>query len=449
VCRVAALWVCRVAALWVWRVAALWVWRVAALWVWPSCGGRRTSDLQLLLGRPTGSTVARIAHQLATDSAQPSTQMRREHRLASKSDKTEKATPQRRQKAREEGQVAKSAEVSVFVGLGMGILAMRVFLPAGLSNLSSEARTLFANLDTDMVVAMSSSTSLLSAAVMVVVPFLGAAVIGALGAGFGMTRFNFSVKALKPKIGNLSLKKGIKKFAPAKAGWELARNAIKISLLFGVAWGPMRDLSSSLGGAQGLDTSIGLLVEQSSRVLMRALVLAFVIGAADYLYNIKMHEQDLKMEKHEVKQENKNTEGDPHVKGERRRRQAEMSRNRMMSDVARADVVLVNPTDYAIALRYDPSEVAPKVLAKGADHIAARIRAEATRNGVPIHADIPLCRALYRQVKVGDYVPRGLFDAIAVVLVWAYRRNGKAPTATADASASTPASGRVALAGGR
>jgi flagellar biosynthetic protein FlhB len=169
-------------------------------------------------------------------------------------------------------------------------------------------------------------------------------------------------------------------------------------------------------------------------VITRALLLAVLIAGADYAYQKWRTDKQLKMSKDDVKREHKNTEGDPHIKGQRRRRQQEMSRNRMLGSVATADVVVTNPTHFAVALGYAPGDPAPRVLAKGTNRLALKIRREAHRNGVPVHEDRPTARALYRQVRIGGYVPASLFEAVAVVLAVAYRRTGRVPTTRQSAA---------------
>lgn len=162
-------------------------------------------------------------------------------------------------------------------------------------------------------------------------------------------------------------------------------------------------------------------------ILLRATALAAVIAIADLIYQRRRLDKQIRMTKDEVKREFKDSEGDPQLRAARRRRAGELSRNRMMRDAASADVLLVNPTHLAVALRYDPIDGAPKVVAKGADRIADKLRTIAARNGIPITADKPLARALFRRCKVGQHVPAALYEAVAVVLAVAYRRSGRGP----------------------
>jgi flagellar biosynthetic protein FlhB len=158
------------------------------------------------------------------------------------------------------------------------------------------------------------------------------------------------------------------------------------------------------------------------QIVLRAAALASVIAASDYAVTRFRHNKEMKMTKQEMREEHKTSEGDPMVRSQRRQRAREMSRNRMIFDVGNADVVVTNPTRLAIALKYEPDELAPRIIAKGSNKIAAKIRAEARRNGVPLIENKPLARALFRKVKVGGFVPANLFEAVAAVLAVAYRR---------------------------
>lgn len=341
--------------------------------------------------------------------------------------KTEKATPQKRREARKEGQVARSAEVNVAVSLVAAVFTVRIFVPGAIDTIAAESRSLFASLSPNVIDGTTVTGSATRMLVAAVAPFAAVAVVAALVSGFAQTGLKIATKAARPKLSNLSPKKGMEKLRPSVAGWELVRTILKLALLVVVVWSPMASLGDGLSKVRSLDAGIGLVGSAIWTLLLRGVAVALVIGAADYVYNHRRNEKQIKMSKEEVRREHKDQEGDPQIKGQRRRRAAELSRNRMLRDVAGADVVLVNPTELAVALRYDPEDAAPRVVAKGADHVAAKIRREARRHGVPVTADKPLCRAIYRRCKVGQHVPASLFEAVAVVLAWAYRRSGRYP----------------------
>jgi flagellar biosynthetic protein FlhB len=170
-------------------------------------------------------------------------------------------------------------------------------------------------------------------------------------------------------------------------------------------------------------------VQGKAMGLLRTVAAAgLVLAAADYMVTRFRTEKGLKMSKQEVKDEHKQAEGDPHVKGAIRSRQRSMARARMISDVADADVLLVNPTHVAVALKYDPEKGAPRVIARGAGTVAAKIRAVAAEARVPLVQDVPLARALYRSCEVGQEIPRELFAAVAQVLAFVIARRGRGHT---------------------
>ncbi len=339
--------------------------------------------------------------------------------------KTEKATPQKRKKARAEGQVARSQEVGVAGSLLAAAFAARVFWPGGFETLQEESRLLIATTTGEYLPVARLWESTGRIALGLFVPVAALCVGAALVSGFGQVGFKPSWKAAKPAMKKLSPKRGAEKLRPSKASWELVRAVVKLGLLFLLILGPMRSWAERMGRGRGLDSGLAEVLDQAWALLLRGLLLAMAIAAADFAYQRYRHAKELKMAPHEVKREHKDAEGDPHVRQARKRRAQEMSRNRMLGAVATADVVVTNPTHFAVALRYGPDDPAPRVIAKGTDHIAAKIRSTAHRHGVTVTEDRSLARALYRQCKLDAYVPAALFEAVAVVLALAYRRAGR------------------------
>lgn len=338
--------------------------------------------------------------------------------------KTEKATPKRRRDAQRKGQVARSAEVGVALSLVAMVGAVQV-LRGGAAALGDQARVLFGlsptgELPADVLVSTTAG-SLLA----MVAPVAGLAVVAALVAGVGQTSGKIAPEALKPKLSNLSPKKGLQRLKPATAGWELVRTTVKLGALTVLLWGPVTSMGGELLRARDLGSGLERTFAQATAMLWRATLLAVVLAGADYAWNRRKNEREMKMSKEDVKQEHKDSEGDPQIKAQRRRRAQEMSRNRMLRDVTTADVVVTNPTHLAVALRYVDGEPAPRVVAKGADHLAAKIRKRARHHGVLVTEDKPLARALYRTCKVGQHVPVALYEAVAMVLAVAYRRRGR------------------------
>jgi flagellar biosynthetic protein FlhB len=336
-------------------------------------------------------------------------------------ERTEKPTERRKREARREGRVAKSSEVGAAVSLIGLLLALRVVAPTVGRTLADHTRALLGRSGTADLGGFigDNVTGMLIAGL---VPFLGMAAVLATAGGVAQVGFTLAPKAAKPKLSHLSLKKGLHRFKPAVFGWELVRTVLKLGLLIAVIWGPITAWIARLGAPLGLVDALGFTGDQIWVLVLRATILAIAIAAADYAVTRYRTAKEQKLTKQELKEEIKQSEGNPMVKSARRRRAMEMSRNRMIADVALADVVVTNPTHFAVALRYDTAEAAPRVVARGANKLAAKIRREAYRNGVTVLEDKPLARALYRKVKVGHFVPTALFEAVATVLAVAYRR---------------------------
>ncbi len=338
-------------------------------------------------------------------------------------DRTEKPTERRKREARREGRVARSAEVGAALSMVALLVALRVVGPAVSGTVARAAGTLLGGAGRGLG-GVDIGGQVLAMVLVGLLPFLGVTVALAIASGVAQVGFTLAPGAAKPKLSHLSLKKGLNRFKPATMSWELIRTTLKLGLLAAVVWSPLRAWMSRLGAPLGLSSAIGFTGEQVWLLTVRATILALVIAAADYAVVRHRTTKEQKLTKQELKEEYKSSEGDPIVRQARRRRALEMSRNRMITEVALADVIVTNPTRLAVALRYAPGEPAPRVIAKGANKLAARIRAEAYRNGITVFEDKPLARALYRRVKVGRYVPTALFEAVATVLAVAYRRRG-------------------------
>ncbi len=346
--------------------------------------------------------------------------------MSTKDGRSEKATPQRRRKARQEGQVARSQEVAVagsFLAL-VGTLA--VAGPSMVDRASADVRTILATAATDDALGASAGRALLLLIVLAG-PFLFAAVVSGVAAGAAQVGVKFNLRLAKPKLKNLSPKRGLERLKPVVAGWELLRSVLKLSAVAAVVWPTLSSWRSHLANDRTLAGGLDRLSGAYGGILVRAAILALVIALLDFAYQRWRNEKKLMMSRQDIRREFRDSEGDPHLKSARRKRQGELSRNRMIADVAAADVVVANPTHLVVALRYDPGQGAPKVVAKGADHLAETLKAIARRHGVPITRDVPLARALFRQAGIGHYVPAALYEAVAVVLANAYRRSGRGP----------------------
>jgi len=343
----------------------------------------------------------------------------------SSSDRTEKPTPRKLREARREGRIAKSQEVAVAASMVSALIALRAFGPGAARSVVEDTRLILG-----LAGSNPSSAAIRSLALEMlmtgILPALAVSVAIGTAAAVAQVGFVYAPKAAKPKLSNISPKKGLQRFKPGVAGWELGRNALKIGLLVAVTWEPVTSGMTRIAATRSLGRSLSEVGAMIGAVLLRAALLALFVALADYAMNRIRTTKQLKMTRQEVKQEAKDAEGDPHIRAQRRKRATEMSRNRIIN-VATADVVVTNPTHYAVAIAYRPPEPAPRVVAKGTDGRARRIRKEAYRHGIPVIEHRPLARALYRKAKVGMFIPTVLYEATAVVLAAAYRRTRRRP----------------------
>lgn len=336
-------------------------------------------------------------------------------------ERTEKATPKRLKEARKKGQIGRSPEV----GAWFGMLAATFVLPGVFRSLLDKAAggvvnatAIIRNPDTGD--AMRTSSHLVTDAMKTLLPLVLTIAAVAVCAAAAQGGIRFSAHLLVPQFKRLNPLAGLKRMFGAHALWELAKALLKTAALAVVVWLSIRRLVPTLygSGSLPLQSLVDIAVSTVLNLLRYAAAAGLVMSFADYLVVWKRNQKTLKMTKEEVKEEHKSAEGDPHRKAHVRSRQFAMARSRMMKDVPSADVVLVNPTHVAVALRYDPAKGAPRVVAKGADHVAARIRALAEQNRVPMVRDVPLARTLFSSCEIGQEIPPELFKAVATVLAF-------------------------------
>ena len=346
-------------------------------------------------------------------------------------DRTEKATPKRMKELRRKGSLQHSQDLSAWLGMGAGAL----MIPAVLSNAAQQAREQLAAIqvtiadpDPDRTVAMLGDS--LWSVITTLVPLLAVVVITAILGTAGQGGIHPSMHRLKPKFQQFNLPKGIKRTFGGQAAWQGVKAALKAGVIGTVLWTVVQGMVPLLlgSGMNSLQQVIDVAAGGASNLVRTAVVAGLALAAVDVVVVMRRNRKQNRMTKREVLEEHKQSEGDPQVKGQIRSRQLAMSRNRMISDVANADVVLVNPTHVAVALRYEPGKGAPRVVAKGAGHVAARIREAATKAHVPMVEDVPLARALHAACDLGQEVPQHLYTAVAQVLafVMALRRRGAA-----------------------
>ena len=336
-------------------------------------------------------------------------------------EKTEKPTPQRLKKARKEGQIPRTQELGTWAGVG----AASVFLPMLVSSAFDAVQKMFVQIGSVAKHPEASQLSpLLGDALNVFLTTLLPTALGLMAVGVvasaaqgGVT---FAVKGMKPSLKKLNPFPGMKRLFGVQGAWEAAKALIKtiaLATVVVVTSGKAQTLVSS-SGALPL-SSVASTFTDSAILLFRVVAgTGLIIAIADYVVVRKKTMKKLKMSKYEIQQEHKNSEGDPHMKSHRRSIALAMSRNRMMTEVAEADVLLVNPTHVAVALKYDPAKGAPRVVAKGSGEVAAKLRERAAAARVPMVQDIPLARALHASCELGQEVPAQLFTAVARVLAF-------------------------------
>jgi flagellar biosynthetic protein FlhB len=336
-------------------------------------------------------------------------------------ERTEKATPQRKRQVRQEGRLGRSPDV----GAWLGMLAASMLLPMTVRLATARVSALLLRIPS--VIAHPEPAAALrllregalDAAVSVAPLCFGLMLLG-IAANVAQGGLYPATKLLVPKMSRLSPFAGIKKMVGPHAWWELVKAVVKTSVLGAVLYASVRHLVPTLMASGSLPVgSVMSTVAGAILTLVRsAAVAGLVMAGADYLVVHRRNSKQLKMTKQEVRDEAKRTEGDPHLKGAIRSRQIAMSRNRMMAELPKADVVVVNPTHVATALRYEPTRGAPRVVAKGAGAVATRIREVAAEHRIPMVQDVPLARALYKNCEIGAEVPAELYTAVARVLAF-------------------------------
>jgi len=350
-------------------------------------------------------------------------------------EKTEKATGKKRKDARKKGQVRRSTEVNttfctiIMFGLLLAIgptflgnmqaVYFEFLSPHNMQNAhigmtEGEVLGIFARLMLSLFTA--------------VIPLLGVSLLAGVAANFLQVGFLFTTQPLQPKFDKLNPVNGFKEMLSPKKLVELAKNLLKVTVVGLVAYNRYTTLLETFAAYIGHDIEGSVLNIMRDAIMMALeMCIAMVfISVADFLYQWWKYEKDLKMTKQEVKDEFKNTEGDPKIKGKIRQKQMQMSAMRMMSKVPEADVVITNPTHYAVALGYDDAKAsAPRVLAKGQDYIARKIRETAMEHDIQIVQNPPLAQALFKACEVDDEIPADLYQAVADILVFVYRQKGK------------------------
>jgi flagellar biosynthetic protein FlhB len=346
-------------------------------------------------------------------------------------DKTEKATPKRQGEARKKGQVAKSTDLNSVVGLLAAFAALSITGPHMIEQLEAVLTRGLAQAGDTQLATVAGLSSLAWWAMTSFAAVLAPVVFAALGAGMlaniAQVRFRFTMAPMKPTFSKLNPGKGLKRLFGPSGLVETCKAVTKLTIVGGTAFMTVWPRLPTLGALTGIPPAmlLGQLGGQVMSIVVRVGALLLVLAVADWFWQRHKLAKSLKMTKAEVKQEARQSDLAPELRGAIKRKQYQQAKRRMLSEIPSADVVVVNPTHYAVALRYDGTTPAPELVAKGADHIAAAIRAAAKEHGIPIVSNPPLARTIYGQVEIGSMIPEELFGSVAEVLAYVYRIAGR------------------------
>ncbi|MDD2211461.1 MAG: flagellar biosynthesis protein FlhB [Clostridia bacterium] len=344
-------------------------------------------------------------------------------------EKTEKATPRRKQEARKKGQVVKSNEVITVLLLTLTLLVLKFWLPHIMEDYKIFFYHIFTYTKTEFTVDIAML--LISETVLIIAKMVGPILLIALIAGYIANvlqiGFLFTTESLKMDLSRLNPLKGMKRIFSKRAIAELVKTILKTCLVGFVAFYFLYQQLPRLSVLMDfpLDLSLYTIGDITFTIGWRILAVLVLIAIVDYVYQLYEYEKSLKMSKQEIKEEFKMVEGDPHLKAELKARQRQLASRRMMQEVPEATVVITNPTHLAIAIKYEDKMAAPIVVAKGKDFIAQKIKEVAIEHNIVLVENRKLAQILYREVEIGSPIPVELYKAIAEVLAYVYKFKGR------------------------
>ncbi len=358
-------------------------------------------------------------------------------------EKTEKPTEQKLQKARREGQIARTPDLSAWGGMLVAtmLIPMIVTNTVDLSQrLLVQSTNLIAEPDPQKVLKLLKSAIIDGA--IAIAPLAVGMFVAAIVASAAQGGIRLATKQMKPDFKRLNPFSGFKRIVGPHAMWEGVKAVLKTAVIGAVMYYSVRTLVPVLltAGTLPVTAVLGAVGRATLNIIRVAAVAGIVLAALDYVVARHRVMKQLRMSKQDIKDEHKQSEGDPQLKGQIRQRQMAMGRQRMMQDVPKADVVLVNPTHVAVALRYDPAKGAPRVVARGAGAVASKIRDLAAEHRVPMVQDVPLARALYSGCDIGDEIPADFYATVARVLAFVMMLKSKGSAAGVHRNAAAMAS---------
>jgi len=353
--------------------------------------------------------------------------------FADSGEKTEKATPRKRRKAREEGQVLQSKELTSAIVLLSMFLTLKIAGSFMYEQLYLNFKIAFEDLaqvpDLFSIQGVRKLyVNLVLQLLKIVAPVFAVALVAGVASGYAQVGFLFTTKTLAVKLNRINPLNGFKKLFSFRSFAELIKSILKILIIGFLGYLYLSGEARNILKTMDMDVvSIAAYICNTSlNVAIRMCIAMLVLGVLDYGYQWWEYEKSLKMTKQEIKQEYKETEGNPEIKGKIKQKQRQLALRRMLQDVPKADVVITNPTHFAVAIKYDPKVAdAPLVVAKGQDYMAQRIKEIAKENKVEIVENKQLARTLYSTVEIGDKIPPELFQAVAEVLAFVYSLKNK------------------------
>lgn len=345
-------------------------------------------------------------------------------------ERTEQATQKRREETRRRGQVARSMEVNSAVILITSFLVLFAFGPRFIDGFR-DLMGVFFRLDPATPVTVTSIHDLLIGLMWrylnIMLPLFAALMVMGVLINILQVGFLFTGEPLQPKLEKINPVAGLKRLFSKRSAETLIKDILKIIVVGWIGYSAVKGILGDILNMSGSTAAevVAFAASNVFRIAMKIFIGYVILAILDYAFQRWDYEQSMKMTRQEIREELKQTEGDPLLRARVRSVQREMARRRMMEEVPKADVVVTNPTEIAVALRYEPGMPAPQVVAKGRRLIAERIRNAALEHDIPIVRNVPLAQALYKAVNVGQYIPGDLYTAVAEVLAYVYKLKGK------------------------
>ncbi|MDQ0876426.1 flagellar biosynthetic protein FlhB [Paenibacillus sp. V4I3] len=346
-------------------------------------------------------------------------------------DKTEPATAKKRQDARKKGQVAKSMDLPAAFILLFSFLSFLMFGGYMKEKIVNIFRNVYENQLTMDITAANVQVlfvDLVKQGLIILAPIFILVVLVAFIGNYAQIGFMFIGDPLMMKFNKINPIEGFKRIFSLRTVMDFLKSTMKMLIIGYVVYTTlMGEKAKLLGlGHAPLESTFSFIASVTLKLGIKIGAILIVLAIFDYIYQKYEYEKSLKMSKQDIKDEYKKSEGDPLIKGKIRAKQRQMAMQRMMQEVPKADVIITNPTHFAVALKYDSNNMqAPTVIAKGADYVALKIKEVAKKNGIMTMENKPLARAIFAQVEIGDSIPAELFQAVAEVLAYVYKVKGK------------------------